>query len=330
MEFLLKKKNSTYVLTYINQKIESMENKTFLNKGLPYTSNAIDNWRKIAKVWSAYEKHSGRDGIQFHQITMQTYFSFLNFCDCVGYNLNTKFQYITMLKAAMNYALEEGLSSNTVHLRKSFSTHTSMCDNPKVYLSEEEIASISSLPLDKCSTLSKVRDVFLMGCYTGQRVSDYCRLGTEDIVPISLNGVKFQVFRKKQKKTGTTVLIPIINDKVYAILDRWGGILPTVAVSTLNSNIKKICRMSGIDAKLTKTITKGGKLEVHHIPKYQLVSSHTARRSCITNLYLSGKLNSTQIRSISGHKSESSFSRYLCQSQEEDVKSIIRCMTGIG
>ena len=55
-----------------------------------------------------------------------------------------------------------------------------------------------------------------------------------------------------------------------------------------------------------------------------MVSSHTARRSYITNLYMEGKLNTEQIRSISGHASEESFKRYLCQNQEEEAKEILR------
>ena len=46
-------------------------------------------------------------------------------------------------------------------------------------------------------------------------------------------------------------------------------------------------------------------------PKYELVSSHTARRSCITNLYLQGRFTNEQIMSISGHKSEATFKSYI-------------------
>ena len=46
-------------------------------------------------------------------------------------------------------------------------------------------------------------------------------------------------------------------------------------------------------------------------PKYELVSSHTARRSCITNLYLQGRFTNEQIMSISGHKSENTFKSYV-------------------
>lgn len=52
-------------------------------------------------------------------------------------------------------------------------------------------------------------------------------------------------------------------------------------------------------------------------PRYELVSTHTARRSCITNLYLSNRFSISQLMSISGHKSEKAFNEYICCSSEE-------------
>ena len=82
--------------------------------------------------------------------------------------------------------------------------------------------------------------------------------------------------------------------------------------------------MAGIDSSVTVWSCRGGTRvrTVHH--KYELVSSHTARRSYITNLYLDGRLSTEQIRSISGHTSEESFRRYLCQNLDEEAREIIR------
>jgi hypothetical protein len=52
-------------------------------------------------------------------------------------------------------------------------------------------------------------------------------------------------------------------------------------------------------------------------PRYEMVSTHTARRSCITNLYLSNRFTISQLMSISGHKSEKAFNEYICCSSEE-------------
>ena len=51
--------------------------------------------------------------------------------------------------------------------------------------------------------------------------------------------------------------------------------------------------------------------------RWEMVSSHTARRSCITNMYLSGKFTVPQMMSVSGHKTERIFYKYVKLSLDE-------------
>ena len=46
-------------------------------------------------------------------------------------------------------------------------------------------------------------------------------------------------------------------------------------------------------------------------PKYELISSHTSRRSGATNLYKLGVLSNMEMRSITGHQSEKVFEKYI-------------------
>ncbi|MBP3776777.1 MAG: phage integrase SAM-like domain-containing protein [Prevotella sp.] len=57
-------------------------------------------------------------------------------------------------------------------------------------------------------------------------------------------------------------------------------------------------------------------------PKYELVSSHTARRSSITNLYKSGLLDNREIMSISGHQSERVFESYIKVGTSEQAQRV--------
>ena len=52
-------------------------------------------------------------------------------------------------------------------------------------------------------------------------------------------------------------------------------------------------------------------------PKWKMVSSHTARRTAITNMYLSGKYTTLQMMHVSGHKKEKTFYNYIKLSLEE-------------
>ena len=57
-------------------------------------------------------------------------------------------------------------------------------------------------------------------------------------------------------------------------------------------------------------------------PKYEMITSHTARRSGITNLYKSGLLNNHEMMSISGHQTERVFERYIKTGKEEEAMRI--------
>ena len=55
--------------------------------------------------------------------------------------------------------------------------------------------------------------------------------------------------------------------------------------------------------------------------KFEMISSHTARRSFATNLYNDG-YPAISIMHITGHKTESSFLKYIKTSPEEHAKKL--------
>ena len=86
-----------------------------------------------------------------------------------------------------------------------------------------------------------------------------------------------------------------------------------------NEYIKEVGELSGISNIESITITKGGKLITEKYPKWQLISSHTGRRSFCTNMYKRG-LPTLMIMSISGHKTEKSFLKYIKVKQSEHAE----------
>ena len=291
-----RKKSSDIFVAYIEDRIAAMEHNDCLYKGNRYAGNSIANYKKILKLWPDFEKFIGRDNIRISDITMDTYSRFMEFCNSRHYMESTKYQYLTLIKAVMNSALEDGVSDNRIQNSKRFVTHRVSSVFKKVYLTEEEISRLADLNLDTApSSLRKVRDVFLIGCWTGQRFSDYSGISMDEIETIVIDGEEYKALRMIQKKTDRTVLVPVLDMRLSEIIDS-----PTTVC----------CRKGGMKIKTVR-------------PKYELVSSHTARRSCITNLYLGGRLSTGQIRCISGHADEESLKRYLCQSNEEEIRNII-------
>jgi integrase len=76
--------------------------------------------------------------------------------------------------------------------------------------------------------------------------------------------------------------------------------------------------MAGIHESISSIKTQGYNREELTRMKFEMVSSHTARRSFASNAYKAG-VPSLAIRSITGHKSESSFLNYIKVSEEEQA-----------
>ena len=213
---------------------------------------------------------------------------------------NTRGSHVKFVKAAMNDAYKKKLHSNDSY--KTFRKEEEQVD--AVYLTDEEVTKIAQLPL--CGSYGLVRDLFIIGCHTGMRFSDYSRLSADDIT----DGIIHLI----TKKCKTPVDIPA-HPRVLAIMDKHNGTLPKISGQKFNSYIKIVCKEAGINESVL--VRKGGK----HIrcEKWELVSSHTARRTGLTNMYKAG-IPIYRCMMISGHKTEQVFLTYLRITQEENAK----------
>lgn len=184
-------------------------------------------------------------------------------------------------------------------------------DVDTVYLNEIELQLLKDFDFSDSPHLDRVRDWFLLLCWTGSRFSDLEKISKTDIKD------GFITFR--QQKTNTKVTIPL-HLIVLDILKKYDFSMPEpITNQRFNEYIKVVVQMAGIDAKETFTRTVGGKLINETKPKHDLVSSHTGRRSFCTNMYKRG-LQTLMIMSISGHKTEKSFLKYIKVKQDEHAK----------
>lgn len=161
----------------------------------------------------------------------------------------------------------------------------------------------------------EIKDYFIIGCLTALRFSDYSRLKPQ-------NFIRNKIVIKTQK-TNTPVQIPI-HPLVREIIQKYGKQLPPPpSIQHFNRELKKIGKKIGFTKKILYErqigLTRVSKL----VPKYQFISSHTARRSAATNMYIAG-IMPFRIMLITGHKTEKSFFRYIRITREENVKVLAR------
>ncbi len=224
-----------------------------------------------------------------------------------NYSENYKSSMITKLKSCLQEALDKGLHRNTAfrRVRKTFMPSDS------IYLTGEEIERLWALKLTDRHD-GEVRDLFLLGYYSAARFGDYSKLDESMI--------REGIIHLTSHKTGVESLIPC-SPRVLTMLERHGGRAPRMSQEELNREIKKICRMAGINQPVTTTIIKGGKQVKTVQPKWKLVSSHCSRRSLATNLVLQG-LPEKSIMLLTGHKNHSSFATYVRLTKEENAVAL--------
>jgi site-specific recombinase XerD len=226
---------------------------------------------------------------------------------------NTYGKQIKTLKTFLNIATEKGVNKNLIFKNKLFRAPDEQVEH--IYLTSEELDKLYHMEFDKKKYLERVRDMFLIGCYTGLRFSDFTQLKSENLKQTK-DGLQLNV---KTIKTGQKVVIPI-NSRVKAIWKKYDGVMPrAISNQKMNDYLKELGEEAEINDVVTLTRTNGSNVVKRTGPKYEFISTHTARRSFATNTFLSG-IATLSIMKLTGHKTESSFMKYIKVSQERNAE----------
>lgn len=182
-----------------------------------------------------------------------------------------------------------------------------------IFLTEKQIERIYQVELDE-PHYQLARDWFVLDCYMGLRVSDLLRITEKDF-----EGYLFQFINKK---TGAKVALPV-HSFVREIIHKYGGIPPKITDVKLNKYIKQVAKKAKLQGNFIYTITKGGRLETRRVKEWEMVSSHTARRSFITNLLKIG-VPHAQVMSLTGIKRYETLMRYFKQSAKQVAEDVAK------
>lgn len=317
------------VMLYMENFLQGIKDGTTKFKGRSYDKNTIKVWSTFQKVLQGfYKKHP----FTWDDIDRKFADNFILYLEKKGYMPKTINKHVMNMRALVSYALKDKKHSNTKADELFEKRKVKESDKAKeIYLTNDEIQALYEMPLVGMPAI--VRDVFLVGCYTCQRFCDYSTLKSTNFTTTA-RGTK--VVRIEQEKTGNSVVVPVLNDNLLKIAKKYDYNIPSVSDVILNRYIKLILKELSVNVpslaqteitKLTmKEIEKEkqGKVEwmrdkdgnvIKH--RYDLVSSHTARRSGITNLYLSGRFDMFQMMSVSGHKDQRTFLDYVKLSSDE-------------
>jgi integrase len=276
-------------------------------------ANTLKQWRQTWRRLVEF-RDTTKTEVDFDTIDMTFYDKFISFLIKKGYTKNTIGGFIKTFKIFMNEAVDRNMTKNLEYRNKKFKVMEEQVD--KIYLSQDELLKIYNLDLADDSRLEKVRDLFIIGCYTGLRFSDLIQVRPENIIQ---EGTQIKI---RTEKTAELVVIPL-HKFVKGILSKYNGNLPPVISNQkMNKYLKEIGEIAGIDETVKIAITRGGKTENDLFCKFDLITTHTARRSFATNAYLMD-VPTISIMKITGHRTESSFMKYIRISQEENANKLV-------
>lgn len=283
-----------------------------LSKGTPIARKTIFQFENLKRHLQNFEKYK-KVRLEFENIDLSFYNTFVQYLTTkLNLSPNTIAKLITNLKVFLREAFDEGVTNNNIFTNRRFRANTLLPES--IYLNPYEINQILNIDLSLNSRLERVRDTFIIGCYTGLRFSDLINIKPENIIDDMIEIV--------QVKTKDRVVIPL-RKEVKILLAKYDNSLRKISTQKFNDYLYDVVKKCDLlkDEISIKTI-QGGREIVIKKPKYEFVTSHTARRSFATNEYMLKGLSVRDIMAITGHKTEKSFYRYIRQTPKENAERV--------
>lgn len=233
------------------------------------------------------------------------------------------------IKALLRIAKKEGKSASEITVKTEQETADS------VYLTRAEVEKLRVLRFTDDvvlkeypgltagnlrrakESLENARCKFLVGICTALRVSDYNSIQQHNIKndTITILPKKGSGLRKP-----APVVIPM-HPILKEILESGYDITQEVSAQKFNEQIKVVCKLAGITEEVATYRTQGGKIVETVRPKYEIVTSHTARRTAATLMTMAG-IPKRSIMMLTGHKSERNFEKYIRLSEQENAEEL--------
>ena len=310
------KTGPTTLNDFIEDHIRSIENGATYTVGKKikkYSRSTIKLYKEWKTQYLAFQK-SKKKVYDFDDIDMDFYYGYVDYFLKKNYSTNSIGKQVKTLKAILRKAYKKELHQNMTFDNEDFATYKEDVDS--IYLTNADLALFYNMDLSDRPHLEKVRDVFLVGCWTALRYSDYKRIKPDHVV--TKGNRKFIKFTTQ--KTTELVMIPL-RPELESILEKYDNKLPKTYEQKVNRFIKEIAKELGLNEPTTIVKTKGGLTVEMTVPKYELIQTHTARRTGATLMYKAG-IPILDICKITGHRKPESLLRYIKTSKEETAERL--------
>lgn len=287
-------------------------------RGKSVKASTVKTWKALVSHLEKYSKKRKRTVLVSDLVTQTFYHDlsdYLNYevkvGDEFGLRPSSAGKVIKNLKLLIEYLKNEGVLSANLSL--SF-MKTKRNETFDIALNEDEVQAIEDLSFknDDSQVREIIRDQFLVSCETALRYSDAGKLSKKNLTSDGLIAIQ-------ATKTVRSIYIPI-SPRLKRIMAKYNGGFPNYQNNQVfNREIKAIAEMAGVDDKVYTVDERGGRRKENVRRKYEMIKSHTGRRTFATIYFDKGK-NVEDIMMITGHKSRKQFFEYI-KRDEKDIKS---------
>lgn len=234
-----------------------------------------------------------------------------DFVDFLGKKRNLKNSTISkqlgFLRWFIRWAYEKGYHKNNTY--EYYKPKLKNATKRVIFLTQEELAKVEDFKVPKGrESLNVIRDVFLFYCYTGLRYSDVAKLTWDDI-----HDNKIEIVTKKT----TDRLLIDFNLKSKAILDKYSEVhlpdnkvLPVISNQKMNKQLKVLCKLVGLDEPVKITHYEGNERVDEVKKKYELIGTHTGRRTFICTALAKG-IPPSVVMKWTGHSDYKAMQPYI-------------------
>lgn len=181
----------------------------------------------------------------------------------------------------------------------------------QIALTPEDLKAIENLNMLP-ERLEKVRDLFFFQLHTAQRFSDVQNLKANDIVNNRWN--------LRQQKTNTHLEIPL-SFKAMEILEKYNYNLPSISNQKMNAYLKELGKLAELTEEITITKKVSNQTLSSTKQKYELITTHTARRTFVSLASYKG-VSQSVVKSFTGHLTDNMIDIYFKSNNKESSKVI--------
>lgn len=259
------------------------------------SSSTLKSYQSVLRRVEEFCEDYGISDLSFDDIDLKWYAHYYSWTKEKKLGKTSFDKVIKIFKKIMRVAFERDLHQNTIYLNPEFSRKRK-AKGDKVFLTTGEIEKLENLDLETMEHLARERDRFLISYYFMMRWEDSTRINESAIIEhCGLN------YSYTAGKTGIQCIVPI-SSKAKALMEARNYQFGADSNQKANFKIKEICMLAGITQIVEQGRERG--------PKFKFVTTHTARRSAATNLYLEG-MDLETIARIGGWKQLQTLKLYL-------------------